>query len=701
MESRKCCMVGCENAESRGPDGENRAFYVFPTDFNLCMLWVQNSGRPEFFEDFAFAGAQPFLNRHICSEHFKEKDFVNPKDVTAGLLPGAIPNLNFIVPKIEVKEEQVDPGTCEIFPEFADTLTDTLISESELLSEIKAEKYENDNCYDVNTNFSFSSNDESCSDLLGVHLPKDLEIYKETEEDKELSNEFFRNYETAVMQTRSSTRRTNESEEERSLSMETYEQEQESLRRLMEDVATDEEIQCDDESDPSRTDSVEGRENSDTEQDISENESDAGIIHNGLFFLGKDKATKWMKHAPAKNTRIKMVLPGSNLPTRSLKTPDDIFNYFVNDEMIEMIARNTNLCINSISDNFQRECDTKPTDAIEIRAFLGLLLYSGVLKVNRLNIEELWQTDGTGIEIFRLVMSLKRFQLLSRCLRFDDKDFREERRKTDQLAPIRELFDIFVDNCRNGYSLSEYVTVGEKLEGFKGRCSFRQCIPSKVKKYGIKIFALCDAKMYYTSIWRCMSAPSQTTGSGRNVTIDSWFTSVPLVNTLLSDFKLTVVGAIRKNKPELPPEFTDPKLPIGGSMFGYTETITLVSYVPEKKKSVLLVSSLHHNGTVHETTGKPDIVTDYDATKDAVQVVERLCANYSTLRNTRRWPMVIFYVILNIAGINSQVVYHSNNPGDKTTRRSFLKSLSMSRATSLTRETDGRESSKKHKTPFE
>lgn len=488
--------------------------------------------------------------------------------------------------------------------------------------------------------------------------------------------------------------------------MATYEEEQSRLMRLMEEVSTEDEIEYDDDdSDISDTDHIEERENnSDTEQDISDDEIDQlpDDQNSGPFFIGKDKESKWMKHLPTKTIRTRsenkvIRLPTSRLPTRSLKTPIDIFRYFINDKMIDIIVKSTNLYISSISDNFQRERDAKTTHPTEVLAFLGLLLYSGVLKANRLNIEELWRSDGSGIEMFRLVMSIKRFRFLLRCLRFDNKDTRQNRQETDKLAPIREFFDIFVENCKTGYSLSEYVTVDEKLEAFRGRCSFRQYIPSKPNKYGIKIFALCDAKMYYTANlevyvgqqpegpYKVSNSPNDIVerlcnvikGSARNVTLDNWFTSIPLVETLLKDFKLTVVGTIRKNKKELPLEFSCPTHPPGASVFGYTKQCTLVSYVPKKKKNVVLVSSLHHDDNIDDASGKPEIITDYNNTKGGVDVVDRLCANYNVARNTKRWPIVIFYSLVNVAGINSQVVYSSNNPSATVSRRSFLRNLAF------------------------
>lgn len=484
--------------------------------------------------------------------------------------------------------------------------------------------------------------------------------------------------------------------------MASYEEEQNRLRHLMEEVLTDEETEdFDDETSEDEQDVIEERqEDSESEQDISDSEGQENVVE-GPIFLGRDNITKWKKNVPKKTVRTRSEnivtrLPASKLRTRSLGTPTDIFRYFINDAMIDIIVENTNLYINSVSINFERSRDARPTNKTEIYAFLGLLIYSGVLKANRLNVKDLWKSDGSGVEIFRLAMSIKRFLFLLRCLRFDNKDTREERRAIDKLAPIRDFFDIFNQNCKDGYSPSEYMTIDEKLEGFRGKCGWRQYIPSKPNRYGIKIFALCDAKMYYTSSlevytgqqpegpYKVSNSPGDVVmrlcdiikGTGRNITIDNWFTSIPLVETLAKDYKLTVIGTIRKNKKELPLEFTKPRHPPGSSMFAFGTCCTLVSYIPKKNKNVLLVSSLHHDDNIDRNSGKPEIILDYNNTKGGVDIVDRLCSNYNVARNTKRWPMVIFYAILNVAGINSLVVYTSNNPNADMRRRQFLQTLS-------------------------
>lgn len=55
------------------------------------------------------------------------------------------------------------------------------------------------------------------------------------------------------------------------------------------------------------------------------------------------------------------------------------------------------------------------------------------------------------------------------------------------------LFQNYIRNAEN-------VTVDEQLVAFRGRCPFKQYIPSKPAKYGIKIWTLCDSKTSY--VWK-------------------------------------------------------------------------------------------------------------------------------------------------------------------------------------------------------
>lgn len=470
------------------------------------------------------------------------------------------------------------------------------------------------------------------------------------------------------------------------------------LKMLEDDIDEAEEV-LDSESDFE----VEGDENEmrveDSESEQSAESSDNEDQQEG-YFVGKDGVTRWKKgyrHSKIRSHNIVTQLAGVRGAAKEATSPIEAWSCFVTDAMLDIIVTRTNQYIESVAHNFQRERDAKPTDKVEMKAFLALLYLAGVLKSNRLSLEEMWSTDGEGIEFFRLAMSIKRFKFLIRCLRFDDPQTRVERRIKDNLAPIRELFSLFVENCKENYSLGQNVTIDEKLEAFRGNCRFRQYIPSKPAKYGIKIYALVDARHYYSynlevyvgkqpeGEYNVSNKPSDVVkrlvtpihNTGRNITADNWFTDVELVS-YLKEKKLSYVGTIRKNKRQLPTEFVATKRrPENSSLFGFSSDATIVSYVPKKNKNITLISSLHHDDAIDESTGdkrKPEIITFYNDTKSGVDVVDKMCSSYNVARNTRRWPLVVFFSLLNIAGINAQVVLARNGQA-VVRRRLFLREL--------------------------
>nr|XP_022906001.1 uncharacterized protein LOC111417842 [Onthophagus taurus] len=229
-------------------------------------------------------------------------------------------------------------------------------------------------------------------------------------------------------------------------------------------------------------------------------------------------------------------------------------------------------------------------------------------------------------------MSRERFKFLLDCLRFDDKDTRDERKKSDALAAIRDIWDEFINQCRNLYRPSSYVTIDEQLLGFRGRCPFRMYIPNKPSKYGIKIVFICDVSSKYMFDAMPYLGKSTNTngmplgeyyvktlcetilGSNRNITMDNWFTSVKLADDLLAPpHKLTMVSTVRKNKREIPAEMLATKnRDPGSSRVCVDEQKVLVSYTPRQKKNVLLLSTKREGCSISKTLGIPKIIETYN-----------------------------------------------------------------------------------------
>ena len=71
----------------------------------------------------------------------------------------------------------------------------------------------------------------------------------------------------------------------------------------------------------------------------------------------------------------------------------------------------------------------------------------------------------------------------------DNHETRQERRASDKLAPVREVWEISTKNCQKCLVLESQMCVDEQLVGFRGRCPFRVCMKSKPDCCDIKIWA--------------------------------------------------------------------------------------------------------------------------------------------------------------------------------------------------------------------
>lgn len=460
---------------------------------------------------------------------------------------------------------------------------------------------------------------------------------------------------------------------------------------------------------------------SDSEQSLFENSDlptgDDVSDDDYFFYVGKDGETLWISNCAALNTtrrrtsakNIVKIFPGPKGSAKNTPTPFDAFSKMIAPDMIERIVKYTNIYImKTLTLNVElraekgeepRQRDFKPTSRNELMALIGVLFLLAIKKGNRADVVEHWQSDGTGLVILRANFSYRRFLFLLRSLRLDDVTDRKDRGKTDKLAAVREFQSDFVKNCQNSYSMGEFVTIDEMLVPFRGRCGFVQYMPQKPAKYGLKYYALCDSKTFYTyslelycgkqhdgpygnnsnkptDIVKRLVEPIEK--SNRNLTTDNYYTSFPLAEHLLQ-VGLTLLGTMKRNKREIPPEFISEKnRQVGSSLSGFQNDMSLVSYVTKKKKCVIILSTMHDTMEIDPDTHKPEPIMDYNSTKGGVDSVDQMCSTYSTSRKTRRWTMTVFFRILDIAGINSYKIYLANNLQNNIRRKEYLKILAIS-----------------------
>jgi hypothetical protein len=454
-----------------------------------------------------------------------------------------------------------------------------------------------------------------------------------------------------------------------------------------------------DDSSDSEIDFVEENSEKEDEQLLSENDNDddMNVIEK---FIGKD-GTVWDSlpnpelRTPARNiirgATHKVILPAG----KKIDSTDDAFSLMFNDSVIDTIVKYTNIRATGIIG-----ISWKTIDRIELQAFFGLLITVGINKQGIINYNEFW-CPLFGSQIFRACMSRNRFTAILRFIRFDDKSTRSSRRSKDKLAPIRDIWDMITKNLLKHYLPGDNLTIDEQLVPFRGRVSFRQYIPNKPDKYGIKIWWICDSKTSYplygipylgkegpmravNLAWKVVEELCEPfVRTNRNITFDNYFTSYDLANSLLSK-GLTIVGTLRKNKTFIPSNFLpNTRREPFSNVFGFRKNMTLVSYVPKKNRAVLLLSTMHQsNHTDPSNSNKSEINLYYNSTKGGVDTLDQMAHAYSVKRKTNRWPLLFLYNLIDVCGIAAFVVYMNlypdwNKNKPRLRRKLFLKDIAM------------------------
>ncbi|XP_070836495.1 large ribosomal subunit protein uL3 isoform X1 [Chaetodon trifascialis] len=422
-------------------------------------------------------------------------------------------------------------------------------------------------------------------------------------------------------------------------------------------------------------------------------------------WLSKNKLISW---APTEAKTLRY-FPAACLPegptvyaVRRIRDIESCMDLFITEEIIQMVLKYTNLN--------GRRTDGDGWDDItmmELRAYFGLLILAGVYRSHSESTKSLW-AEGTGRAIFPAVMTRRKFEKISSVIRFDDKLSRPRRLKESKMAAIGLVWEKWEPQLQRMYNPGVDICVDERMVPYRGHCRFLQYMPNNKPHYGIKLWVACDARSSYA--WRMSvytgkkdeAPPEVNQGKrvvlelveglqGHTVTCDHFFTSYELGEELLRR-KMAMVGTLRRSKPELPPELLEVRQrAILSSVFAFTATHTAVSYLPRRGRNVILLSTKHREPAIsNEAHRKPQIILDYNRNKGGVDNLDKIIGTYSCRRITHRWPLAVFYNMLDVSAYNAFVLWTHVDPqwngGASHKRRLFLEELGKAMVNPLMQE---------------
>nr|XP_045611529.1 piggyBac transposable element-derived protein 4-like [Procambarus clarkii] len=107
-------------------------------------------------------------------------------------------------------------------------------------------------------------------------------------------------------------------------------------------------------------------------------------------------------------------------------------------------------------------------------------------------IQDYWSKDSlVPSPVFNRYMSHDRFLLLLRCLHFENN---ANEGRHDRLWKVRKVFSDMRGKFRDYFVPGQNVVIDKLLVLFKGQLSFKQYIPSKPHRFGLKVFVLSDCE---------------------------------------------------------------------------------------------------------------------------------------------------------------------------------------------------------------
>ena len=389
---------------------------------------------------------------------------------------------------------------------------------------------------------------------------------------------------------------------------------------------------------------------------------------------------------------------GAGIAETSDLSPLQCFELFVNDDLYNYFVAETNRFAHQYIDEHQnlprysRVHDWVDVDRQEMKKFLGLMLLMGI--VHKPAISMYWSTDVLyQTPIYTEIMRRNRFQLILKFLHFNDnsKAPATDDANRDRLYKIRPLIDHLCEKFQEAYTPGPSVAVDETLLLWKGRLAFRQYLPLKRSRFGIKMFCLSEVSGY-TYKFRIYTGkqdpatdianfvPDECSGfsSSEKVVIylmmplldkgytlwsDNWYTSCRLYS-YLHHRKTTACGTIRCNR--APTEIRR-EMPVKGQSVALRcEELLCLKY--KDKKDVYMLTTQHDESAAKITRRrgrpssdpdldmKPVCIIEYNQNMGGVDKQDQFLQPYSAARKSMKWYKKLAVHLIQVALLNAFIL---------------------------------------------
>lgn len=399
-------------------------------------------------------------------------------------------------------------------------------------------------------------------------------------------------------------------------------------------------------------------------------------------------------------------------------TPLTFFQLFWSDDLFDFIRVQTNKNA-EVKRNANPDKHKSPWEAIndvaEIKAFFGLCLAMGILKLPL--VEMYWQKKFSLFEVndWGDIMSRNRFSSIMRYLKFCDEQVDKPAVEPgqpgyDRLYKVRRFLSIILPKYKNERISSQWLAIDEQMIPYRGRVGFRQFIANKPHRFGIKAWAMADAKTGY--ILRQQIYTGKNLGEANNtdavpyvglaqqvvtdllqgyenkgyIVVTDNFYSSPSLSFKLKEKEINSLGTVKANTKGFPKDLIFPSKPkpqrgtgdwrncgnlLAVSWYDnkgvyFLSTVHNPSYAAHVQQEDQVVRRRSKQGVMNVPS--PPLLKDYNKYMCGIDRADQNNRYYSVGRQSKRWPPRVVFHQMETSVNNAFQIYKVSFPNPKSAR---------------------------------
>ena len=387
--------------------------------------------------------------------------------------------------------------------------------------------------------------------------------------------------------------------------------------------------------------------------------------------------------------------PGVKATLPSWTEPYTIFRLFFTSALLQLIVDETNRYAAEMAPKTKTVWSAVSED--DVMCFIALMLLMGIVRKPSMSLY--WATDATtSTPYFGVIMSRNRFLAINQFFHFANNSLNPG---NDRIFKIRPVIEHLREKFRTTFFPDRSISIDESLLLWKGRLGWKQYIPKKRSRFGIKTYELCDSKTGY--LWNFivytgksvvdtvsdLSVSSQVVidlmagllDKGYCVVTDNFYTC-PALYTKLLGHKTDAYGTVRLGRQGMPPALKKTKLKKLECKFMRSDRLLALTWYD--KRPVSMLSTIHDasfisTGKTDKKTGeeirKPKVIVDYNTFMGGVDKLDQMIEPYLSIRKSLKWYKKFFQHLLDVTVYNSFVLFKIKNASSKSSLLDFRKDL--------------------------